>query len=161
VTDWWQASKKWASWLEGQATLPDKRSRMKLVGALGLAAAMLVGLVAVGSLVAPKAAHRHHAASGAQVPLFSPTAPSTTVPSTVAVPTTTAPKTTAAPKSVAAPNPGGSTTAVAAAVRGTLTASTKGHTYGQGRKGRARRRPARLHRRAHHAPPGVGLRGKL
>ena len=143
VTDWWQASKKWASWLEGQATLPDKRSRMKLVGALGLAAVMLIGLVAIGNVVAPSSKARHHAAGAAQLPLFTPTAPSPTVPNTTAVPKTAAvPSPAAVPKTVAAPNTAGSTTATpaAAAARGTLTASRRGHSHGKARPGHKRGR---------------------
>jgi hypothetical protein len=41
-----------------------------------------------------------------------------------------------------------------------LTAATRGHTYGLGKKGRARRRPARLHQGVHHARPGQALRGQ-
>ncbi len=145
VTDWRQALRKWMSWLEGQAKLPDKQSRMKLVGALGVAAVMLIGLVAVGTVLAPSSPTRHHPASGAQVPLFSSPAPTTTVPSTVAAPSTTAvPKTTVAPNNAAAPNTGKSATATPAAVRGTLTASTRGHSHGKGRRGR--KKAAGLHR---------------
>jgi len=155
VTDWWQASKKWASWLEGQATLPDKRSRMKLVGALGLAAVMLIGLVAIGNVVAPSSATHHHSAGAAQLPLFTPTAPSPTVPNTTAVPSpAVVPKTAAVPspavvpKTVATPNTGGTTTATPAAARGTLTASRRGHSHGKARRGHRRgRRKAAGHNR--------------
>lgn len=140
VTDWLQALKKWTSWLEGQATLPDKQSRMKLVGALGVAAVMLIGLVAMGSVFAPKSPVRHHPASAAQVPLFSPPAPSTTVPNAAV------PSTTAVPKTAAVPSTGRSPAATPAAARGVLTASKRGHSHLKGRRTRAKRKVARLSR---------------